>query len=77
MEALYIALLVALCYLNTAATIWTLLVPLVITSFALMLGNWYATSAQLMALHPATLYLMQPASRLHSLRLDCGSIVSS
>ena len=50
MEALYIAVVVALCYLNTAATVWTLAVPLVITSFALMLGNWYATIARSMPL---------------------------
>ena len=53
MEALYFALVVALCYLNTAATVWTLAVPLVITSFALMLGNWYAAPGQLMPLHAA------------------------
>lgn len=55
MEALYIAMVVALCYLNTAATIWTLAVPLVITSFALMLGNWYAAPAHRMPLHLAML----------------------
>ena len=53
MEALYVALLAALCNLNTAATVWTLAVPLVVTSFALMLGNWCAAPAQLMLLHPA------------------------
>ena len=66
MEALYIALVVALSYLNTAATVWTLLVPLMITSFALMLGNWYTVSPHVMPLHPAMLYsypFLQPASR--------------
>ncbi|KAL3145753.1 hypothetical protein ABBQ38_015132 [Trebouxia sp. C0009 RCD-2024] len=40
MELLYFALVTALWHLNTAATVWTLVVPLVITSFALMFGNW-------------------------------------
>lgn len=40
METLYIALTVALWHLNTAATVWTLVMPLLITSFALMFGNW-------------------------------------
>lgn len=40
MEAVYIALVLCLWHINRAATMWTLVLPLVITSFALMFGNW-------------------------------------
>ena len=39
-EAVYIASVTCLWPFNRAATLWTLLVPLVLTSFALMFGNW-------------------------------------
>lgn len=39
-EALYITVTVLLWHVNKIATVWTLLVPLVISSFALMFGNW-------------------------------------
>lgn len=65
MEALYIALVVALCHLNTAATVWTLILPLVITSFALMLGNWYAAPAQLIPWQPAAVVCCNAWPQLH------------
>ena len=40
LEAVYIALVACLWHVNQAATVWTLIVPLMVTSFALMLGNW-------------------------------------
>lgn len=40
LEAVYIALVARLWHINQAATVWTLIVPLMVTSFALMFGNW-------------------------------------
>ena len=40
LEAVYITLVTCLWQVNQAATMWTLIVPLLVTSFALMLGNW-------------------------------------
>ncbi len=40
LEAVYIALVAGLWHINQAATVWTLIVPLMVTSFALMFGNW-------------------------------------
>ena len=40
LEAVYITLVTCLWQVNQAATLWTLIVPLLVTSFALMLGNW-------------------------------------
>jgi len=40
LEAVYIALVACLWHINQAATVWTLIVPLMVTSFALMFGNW-------------------------------------
>lgn len=40
LEASYLALVTILWHINPAATLWTLVIPLVVTSFALMLGNW-------------------------------------
>lgn len=39
-EVAYVGLVALLCQMNPAATVWTLVVPLVVTSLALMLGNW-------------------------------------
>ena len=39
-EATNLALLVLLWRFNAAATLWVLLIPLVVSSFALMIGNW-------------------------------------
>ncbi|KAA6415275.1 MAG: hypothetical protein FRX49_13637 [Trebouxia sp. A1-2] len=39
-EAVYTALVAFLWHINQAATVWTLIVPLMVTSFALMFGNW-------------------------------------
>lgn len=74
MEALYIALVVALCYLNTAATVWTLIVPLVITSFALMLGNWYAAFAQLMPCQLAYPQLLSAVVLGHNCMAAIGTV---
>ncbi|KAL0036947.1 hypothetical protein WJX77_006197 [Trebouxia sp. C0004] len=40
LEAVYIALVACLWHINRAATVWTCIVPLMVTSFALMFGNW-------------------------------------
>ena len=39
-EAAYCAAMLALWRLNSVATTWVFLVPHVVTSFALMFGNW-------------------------------------
>ncbi len=40
LEAVNLAGLVLLWRFNAAATLWVLLIPLVVSSFALMIGNW-------------------------------------
>ena len=40
LEAVNLAGLVLLWRFNAAATLWVLLIPLVVSSFALMFGNW-------------------------------------
>jgi len=45
LEAVYIALVACLWHINQAATVWTFIVPLMVTSFALMFGNWCAELA--------------------------------
>lgn len=44
-ELSYCAAMAALWRLNSVATTWVFLVPFVLTSFALMFGNWCAGSS--------------------------------
>ena len=60
-EAAYCCMLAALWRLNAVATLWVFLLPFVISSFALMFGNWCAARTHCHRLPVACYEVVMPS----------------